>query len=45
MAEIGDWEILCENLGVESAQVDKAVINALSNMIDTDATIKNNKDA
>ena len=35
MAEIGDWETLCENLGVE-----KAVINRLRNMIDTDSTIK-----
>ena len=35
VAEIGDWEALCENLGVE-----KAVINRLRNMIDTDSTIK-----
>ena len=34
VAEIGDWETLCENLGVE-----KAVINALRNMVDTDSTI------
>ena len=35
VAEIGDWETLCENLGVE-----KAVINALHYVIDPDNKIK-----
>ena len=38
MAEIDDWETLCENLGVE-----KAVINKLRNMIDTDSTMKKSR--
>ena len=38
VAEIGDWETLCENLGVE-----KAVINRLRNLIDTDSTIKKSR--
>ena len=38
VAEIGDWETLCKNLGVE-----KAVINALRNMVDTESTIKKSR--
>ena len=38
VAEIGDWETLCDNLGVE-----KAVINRLRNLIDTDSTIKKSR--
>ena len=38
VAEIGNWETLCENLGVE-----KAVVNRLRNMIDTDSTIKKSR--
>ena len=38
VAEIGDWETLCENLGVE-----KAVINALRDMINTDSTKKKSR--
>ena len=35
MAEIGDWEALCGNLGVP-----KAVLSDLRNTINTDNTIK-----
>ena len=35
MAEIGNWEALCENLGVQ-----KAVLSDLRSMINTDNTIK-----
>ena len=35
MAEIGDWEALCENLGVH-----KAVLSNLRDMINTDNTLK-----
>ena len=35
MAEIGDWEALCENLGVH-----KAVLSNLRDMINTENTIK-----
>ena len=35
MAEIGDWETLCENLGVH-----KAVLSDLHDIINTDNTIK-----
>ena len=38
VAEIGDWETLCENLGVE-----KAVINALHYVIDPDNKIKKSR--
>ena len=35
MAEIGDYEVLCENLGVQ-----KALLSDLRNMINTDNAIK-----
>ena len=38
VAEIGNWEILCEHLGVHNA-----VLNALRNIIDTDGTIKKSR--
>ena len=38
MAEIGDWEALCENLGVP-----KAVLSDLRNMINTDNTMKKHR--
>ena len=38
VAEIGNWEILCEHLGVH-----KAVLTGLRNIIDTDPTIKKSR--
>ena len=38
MAEIGDWDILCEYLGV-----DEAIISNLHSMINTDNTIKKHR--
>ena len=38
MAEIGEWEILCEYLGV-----DRAVLSGLRNMINTENTIKKHR--
>ena len=38
VAEIGNWEAMCEHLGVH-----KAVLNGLRNIIDTDSTIKKSR--
>ena len=38
VAEIGNWEAMCERLGVH-----KAVLNGLRNIIDTDGTIKKSR--
>ena len=38
VAEIGNWEAMCEHLGVH-----KAVLSGLRNIIDTDSTIKKSR--
>ena len=38
VAEIGNWEAMCEHLGVH-----KAVLSGVRNIIDTDSTIKKSR--